>query len=226
MKKTKMTTLISIIALIFFSLTAKANTREGPYLGAGLEMSFNNYDLNTNYTATGVTTINNASNSQLLGNVFIGYGNTTASSIFWGAELGANFPSRSITVGSHPTLSYPGINVSETLNIQDYVTLDLLPGYAFGQNLLVYGRAGLVYGSLKLTQPSSGAIPSFSTSENTWGGRFGIGVNLAISTQFGIGVDYIYTTYANMNVNSSLFNTSYTANPSSNFIGFSILYAV
>ncbi len=217
----------STIFLIFFSFAVDANnTRDGLYLGAGVGWSANEYSLNTNYASNGITTVNSANDSQFLGDIFIGYGYTTASSIFWGAELGTYFPSRSVTIGSHPNLTYPGLNVSDTLNIQDYVTLDLLPGYAIGQNVLVYGRAGLAYGSLKLNQPSVSGIPGFNMNENTWGGRFGIGVNLAVSSSFGIGIDYFYTTYKNMNVYAQAYNANYTANPSSNFVGLSILYAV
>lgn len=224
----KKTTIISLSSICFFiSLAAEANnTRDGLYLGAGVGWSANDFDLNTNYASTGITTLNNANASQVLGDIFIGYGYTTASSLFWGAELGTYFPSRSITVGSHPSLSYPGLNVSDTLKIQDYVTLDLLPGYAISQNMLVYGRAGLVYGSLQLNQPSVAGISGLNMNDNTWGGRFGVGVNLAVSNTFGIGIDYFYTTYKNMSVYAAPFNANYTAKPSSNFVGLSILYAV
>ena len=224
MKKTKITLFVSM--LVFSIPIDASNTRDGLYLGAGLGLSANEYTLTTSYGTTGLTTLNSASSNHVLGDVFIGYGYTTASAFFWGAELGTYFPSRSITIGSHTNLAYPSINISDTLKIQDYLTLDLLPGYALTQNVLLYGRAGLVYGSLQLNQPSVGGIQGFNATESTWGGRFGVGVNFALSSNFGIGFDYFYTTYSNMSVYESPFNSNYTAKPASNFVGVSILYAV
>jgi len=218
--------ILSTILLVFFTMGVEANTRDGFYVGAGLGMSADQFELNTTNLTTGLSINNNADNTNVIGNIFAGFGYTTASSYFWGAEIGTYFPSRPVTINNRPDLTFPSIGVSDTLKIQDYVTLDLLPGYAVSQNILVYGRIGLTYSSLDLSQAATGPIPGFSTDENKWGGRFGIGANFAFNNNFGIGVDYFYTTYQNFNVTTAPFNTRFTPKASSNFLGISILYTI
>lgn len=226
MKNTKINALSTIIILIFVALNAQANTRDGFYVGAGIGMSADEYELTTTNLTSGLAIKNNANNTNVIGDIFAGFGYTTASSFFWGGEIGTYFPSRSITVENRPDLTFPSIGVSDTLKIQDYLTLDLLPGYAVSQNVLVYGRAGLAYSSLSLKQPARGVVPNFNTSENKWGGRFGVGANFAFNRNFGVGIDYFYTTYQDLNVLTSPFNTRFTTKASSNFLGISILYTV
>lgn len=225
MKNAKINTLTPIL-LIFAALNVQANTRDGFYVGAGIGMSADEYELNTTNLSTGLSIKNNADNMNVIGDIFVGFGYTTASSFFWGGEIGTYFPSRSITVENRPDLTFPNTGVSDTLKIQDYLTLDLLPGYALSQNVLVYGRAGLTYSSLSLNQPASGAVPSFNGDENKWGGRFGIGANFAFNNNFGVGIDYFYTTYQDLNALTTPFNTRFTTKASSNFLGISVLYTI
>lgn len=215
-----------MIFFTFFSLAIQANTRDGFYVGAGLGMSADEYELTTSNLITGLSIKNNANDTNAIGDLFVGFGYTTASSYFWGAEIGTYFPGRSITVENRPDLTFPSIGVSDTLKIQDYLTLDLLPGYALSNNVLVYGRLGLTYASLNLNQPASGFIPNFNTSENKWGGRFGIGANFAFNQNFGIGIDYFYTTYQDLNALTAPFNTRFSTKASSNFLGVSLLYTI
>ncbi len=225
MKNTKRNALTTITILISVTLNAQANTRDGFYVGAGIGMSADEYELTTTNLTSGLSIKNNADDTNAIGDIFAGFGYTTASSFFWGGEIGTYFPSRSITVKNRPDLTFPNTGVNDTLKIQDYLTLDLLPGYAISQNVLVYGRAGITYSSLSLSQAASGVIPSFNYSENKWGGRFGVGVNFSFNNNFGVGLDYFYTTYQNMNTTAPV-NTRFTTNASSNYLGISILYTI
>jgi outer membrane immunogenic protein len=220
----KIITINTILALTMFSLDATANSRDGFYAGAGIGMSADTYEQTTTNLTTGLWIQNNANNTNVIGDIFAGFGYTTPSAYFIGGEIGTYFPSRSITIDSRPDLTFPTIGVSNTLKIQDYITLDFLPGYAISQNILVYGRAGVSYSSLTLNQATTRLTPSFSHDENKWGGRVGVGANFAFNNQFGVGLDYIYTTYQDINTYTGPFNTSFKASPSSNFLGVSILY--
>lgn len=213
------------MALTAFSSMVQANSRDGFYVGAGIGMSADNYDLTTTNLATGLWIQNNADNTNVLGDIFGGFGYTTASAYFIGGEIGTYFPSRSITVANRPDLTFPHVGVNDTLTIQDYITFDLLPGYAISQNILVYGRVGASYAGLELNQPMTTPVPGFNNNENKWGGRVGVGANYAFNNQFGVGIDYIYTSYQDT-LYTSPFNTSFKANASSNFLGISILYTI
>ena len=226
MKHIKLGTLSTITFLMMFTLSSTANTRDGFYVGAGIGRSFDQYLLAASNVANRYTINADADDGNTLGNIFIGIGYTTETAFFLGGEVGANFPSRKVNITGLPGVSvaYPIIN--NTLAVQDYVTMDLLPGYAINPTILVYGRAGLAYGELSLKQPRIGNSFGFNISENKWGGRLGLGANYALNNNFGIGIDYYYSIYQEMNIYSPVFNTHFTPKARSNFLGLSVLYTV
>ncbi len=216
----------TLISLIIFSVLAKANVRDGFYVGAGFGKSYDNYNLTTSYALNSLSIHNNADNENYLGNIFAGWGYTLPSLFFLGGEIGTRFPNHDITINGRPDYLYPYAHFNDKLTVQDYITADALPGYIIGQNLLVYGRAGVVYGDLKFQQTANVFLPPVNASENVWGGRFGVGAMFDIDPTFGIAVDYFYTDYQKMKMYTSLFNTNFTAKTNNNFIGISLLYHV
>lgn len=227
MKKIPFVTRHASILLFFFSLNTNANIRDGLYAGAGIGSTDNHFGLTTTDYTTNQTFYNNANHTATVGNIFFGVGYTLVDSYFLGAEVGTNFPGRYITITNRPAPTFGYIPVNDKLKIYDYVTLDLLPGYAITQYILLYGRLGLVHEQLDLTQPAVGQIaPEFKTSKDKWGGRIGIGTNVAINETFGIGLDYIYSRYEHMNPMAALYNSQFTIKPSCSYLGISILYNV
>lgn len=158
------------------------DAKEGLYLGAGVGGSFNNYKLTATNLATGVDVNSKVNNRAVIGDVFIGYGYTTVNSFYLGGEVGTNFPRRSATINSRPGVVVTSTTFTDTLQIRDYVTLDLLPGYRVMPYWLLYGRAGIIFGQLKLDQPANSAagVPSFTASNNSVGGAFWCRRNLRI----------------------------------------------
>ena len=216
---------LSFLFLLLYTLSATASIRDGFYVGAGVARTHDQLKLNSTLLSTDFSMTNEADEGSTLGNLFIGFGNTFPTAFFLGGELGANFPSHSITINGRSALTIATV-VSNTLNITDYLTFDLLPGYLIGQNLLVYGRAGIVYGSLTLKQPATPLVPGFNSSDTVCGGRFGLGTTFALDEHFGIGFDYYYTIYQQYKFTAVPNNTQFESNASSNFFGFSLLYKI
>lgn len=217
-----------ILALfcICFSISTHATVRDGLYLGAGAGVSYDQYDLSTRYSIPGLTVNNKSNENNVLGNVFVGYGYTAPNAFFVGGELGGYFPNHSVTLQNRFDLNLPYSRVNDKLTLRDMVTLDLLPGYAITQNLLLYGRTGLSYGGLSLNQSSPIFAKEFTQNENLWGGRFGVGGTFALDEHFGISVDYFYTAYQNMSFYKTSYYSQFTANPSSDYVGMSVLYRI
>lgn len=215
---------IFALSCLFLSISAQASIRDGLYLGAGAGFSYDQYDLSTRYSLSGLNTNNHANTNNVLGNAFIGYGYTSPSNLFIGGELGGTFPNHSITLQDRFDLNLPHSYVKDQLIFEDAVTLDALPGYAVNPNILLYGRTGVSHGSLSLNQSSPILAKEFTQNENLWGGRFGVGGTLAIDDHLGISLDYFHTSYQNMNIYKAPYDTHFTANPSSDYVGLSLLY--
>lgn len=218
---------LKLTASLFFllsSLTSHANVRDGLYLGAGLGESFVANELTTTSYSSGLTVNSDGDENNTIGNLFIGYGSTSDSGFFLGGELGTNFPGRTVNMDGIANAAFSPFVVSNRLTITDYVTLDLLPGYAINNGILLYGRAGFSYGQLRYKQVLNNSAFSIETDNNTWGGRIGLGTTIAFSPNFGMALDYYYSAYQEMTVASPLFNMQFKSKPSANFVGISLLY--
>lgn len=224
MEKIKSAQFILIAFLIFFSLTPHANTRDGFYAGAGLGSTTDELELKTTHFSPDYTFHNTIEHDNIVGNIFAGYGYTTPNSLFVGGELGTNFPKRSLTAIGLPSGLGPYYTVTNTLYVQDYITIDILPGYVVNQNLLLYGRAGLSYGSLSLRQLPRYGLAGVTKSNNALGGRFGLGANYDLNNQWGIALDYDYTLYQKIDMYTYPYATEYSTKTTSNFFGISVLY--
>lgn len=227
MLKIKWKQLVVVCLGTLLAVNTQANSRDKLYIGAGVGATFDQFDLTTRNIINGFT-IKSPTNDKTsaLGNVFVGYGGTSASGFYLAAELGTYFPRRSATNNNRPGVFLTTLTFTDTLRVQDYVTLDALPGYRFNETWLLYGRAGLSYANLELHQPATVATPTFNFSEDKLGRRIGAGLNFAANKHLGIGLDYFYTYYPQMNSVTGAFNTSFSQKTSSNYVGVSALYTI
>lgn len=208
--------------------SANNDIKEGLYLGAGVGGSFSNYKLTASNYLTNLSVSKTSSNSNVVGNVFGGYGYTANNSLYLGGEIGTNFPRRSTTIHGRPGVSNTSTTYTDHLYIQDYVTLDVLPGYRIQPNWLAYARLGISFGQLKLYQPFTVAngVESFEASKNVVGGRFGVGVSYAVSEHFGASIDYYYSDYQKFNSTWPRYTINFNNTSSSNYVGVSVVYTV
>ena len=221
MKKTTLAFLLASLCPL-----VSANTRDGFYLGAGLGVSSDTYDLKASNLTIPYTVVTYANQTHILGNLFVGGGYTLDNNVFLGGELGTRFPNRQVSVSGLSGISSLYPIYSNTLSVSDYITIDALPGFAINPSLLIYGRAGLSYSELTLKQPIVGSRHGFNINENRWGGRIGVGSNVAINNNLGIAIDYYYSFYQSMNIYSPVFNTHFLPKANSQWLGLSVLYSI
>lgn len=203
-----------------------ASSRDGLYLGAGVGGSYDQYALlTTNLTSGFGIQSPTLHQSSILGDLFLGFGGTANTGFYFAGELGTYFPKRSATL-TRPGIFPSNFTFRETLRVQDYATLDLLPGYRFNEGWLLYARGGLTYAQMGLYQFANAMTSSFNTEQNRLGGRIGAGVNYAINNNFGLGLDYFFTQYQDMNAKTFALNTRFNQQLSSNFVGISALYTI
>ncbi|AHE66912.1 outer membrane beta-barrel protein [Legionella oakridgensis] len=209
------------------AINVHASSRDGLYFGAGIGAAFDQFDLTTKNIINGFT-VKSPMNEKTsaVGNVFVGYGGTADSGFYLAGELGTYFPSRSATNYGRPGVFITASTFTDTMRVQDYATIDALPGYRLNEAWLLYGRAGLTYAHFELNQAATALVPAFNSSENKWGGRIGAGLNFAFNSNLGIGLDYFYTHYPKVNTTAGAFNTSFTQQVCSNYVGISALYTI
>ncbi|KTC84892.1 outer membrane protein [Legionella brunensis] len=202
--------------------------KEKLYIGAGVGASFDKHTLTTSNTITNFAVKNTTNSSNAVGEVFLGYGYTADNSFYLGGEIGTYFPRRSTTINERLGVSFTNYTFTDNLYIQDYATLDILPGYRVNPNWLIYGRAGLTFSELSLRQPinSAAGTLAFEDSEHRVGGRFGVGLTYKVSQHFAASLDYFYSTYQKFSTNWPLYNINFNDKASSNFVGASIAYTI
>ncbi|MCL9685118.1 outer membrane protein [Legionella maioricensis] len=202
------------------------NPKENLYAGVGVGGSFNDDQLETQNVVFGSTVNAASNNNQWVGNVFLGYGHTFMNSLFLGIEANTYFPHRTENFYS-PGVTIVGPIYQDQLAINDYLGLDLLPGYRVNSDLLIYGRAGLSFRDVSINQPENTPnSPSFFNSDNSVGGRFGAGITYALNRHIAASVDYYYSYFPTFSSNWPLFNLQYNFKSHSNYAGFSLLYTV
>lgn len=204
------------------------DAKNGLYLGAGVAGSFDHYQLKASNVVTGLSTTNTKNSSHVIGNAFIGYGYTAPNLFYLAGEVGTNFPERTTTIPDRHGVTLTPYTFSDKLQTQDYVTLDMVPGFRVKPNWLLYGRAGIAFSKLSLNQAPNAAAGTvgFNASQNKVGGRFGAGVTYALTQHFAASVDYYYSVYQTASMNWPIYNIHFKSTPNSNFIGASIAYTI
>lgn len=218
---------ITVIGLSLCAVNGFAQERDNLYLGAGTDITFNQFSITANSTVTGFTVSKDPTSTDLIGKIFAGYGYTAKNNLYLGGELGTNFPRRSAST-QRPGVSLTAFTFTDHLYVQDYLTGDILPGYRIHPDWLVYTRFGVSYAHLKLNQSANSAAgtPEFNASDNKFGGRIGLGINYAMTKHLGAALDYYYTSYQDLSATWTAFNTHFKYQPKTNFVGLSINYSI
>ncbi|KTC65147.1 Opacity protein and related surface antigens (plasmid) [Legionella adelaidensis] len=219
----KTTILLASSIGFLLSGSSLASSRDGVYGGIGLGGVSDSYSFRLNNLSTGGAFSKKPTEKSFLGGLFLGYGATNDLGFYLAGEIGTYLPRRSTTVNGVAGI-YPGIpTFNDRLRVKDLVTFDLLPGYRFNETWLLYVRTGLSFSQLSFYQPAT-TVPTIDETENKVGGRIGLGLNYALTNNVGIGLDYFYTHYQELNTNQFGIDTNQKL--SSNYLGISALYTI
>ena len=225
LKKNRICCFILLVCLL--TVNAHASTvKEGPYVGLGIAGSFDHFDLKTENKGTSFEIQKSKNNSQVLGSAFLGYGFTTCNLFYIGAELGTYFPERSANL-TRPGVTLTAFSFTNRFSVQDYLTGDFLLGYRPYCCWLLYVRGGASFSRIRLHQFENLAaqVPTLEVRKNKAGGRVGVGINYAFNKNWGLGLDYIYTTYQNFRFFWDQFDQSFNLRTDSHYLGLSTIYS-
>ncbi len=153
--------------------------------------------------------------------------NAATHALYLGGELGTNFPGRSTSIADRPGVVIADGNIyRNTLTVQDYITIDALPGYRINGNWLAYARVGAAFADFQFYQDSRSVAPSevLSSSATRFGGRFGVGSTYAFNQYLSLSVDYFYGEYKKYSTFIPKYNIGYESTGIYNYAGMSLTY--
>lgn len=209
-------------------MTETSFMKEGLYLGAGIGGAMYNDKIKAFNTLTFAQQEKSFNTSSALASVFIGVGKTWCDKYFLGLEANTYFPHHTTYWPDRPGVTKPGYFFEDKYVNQNYINLDMLPGYRLNSDWLVYGRAGISFSDIFFYQAANSAANE-SSQANTitvTGGRFGAGINYQISEHIGAGVDYFYSYIPNIDSSSVKCHKTQNFYSNFNYIGFSLFYTV
>lgn len=213
-----------LLALLISTGGAQATVREGFYIGAGGGATINQFSFQALNIDTDRKITKTAETTNGIGTAFIGYGFTTCSCFYLGAEVGTRFPK------TFAKLNRPGVTLSDftftnRLSVRECFSVDLLPGYRVCPDFLLYGRIGVSYAHLALTLDENrlANVDRYHFTDNRYGFRAGAGINYAFTRCIGIGLDYCYSGYSQQKTFIELFRAEQNHRPHSHYIGLSLI---
>jgi outer membrane immunogenic protein len=202
-----------------------SNARDNFYFGAGIGGTLNHHNYSLVNTDTGLVLNLKPRHNRLIGNVFAGYGYTTNNNLYLGGELGTNFPRRT-TRFTRPGVSLTSQTFTDYLSIQDQVSWDVLLGYRLRPYFLAYARLGMAYSSIHFHQDAVINAPRFDSSSNQLGGRLGGGINVNLTSNFSMGVDYTYMDYQILPVLYPGYTIDSNSKSNTQYVAFSVIYTL
>ncbi|MDI9819920.1 MULTISPECIES: outer membrane protein [unclassified Legionella] len=208
-----------------FTVYGFAAAKDKFYFGVALAKAYDNFRYTVQDTETGSSLVRNASSTATVANVFAGYGFTSAKGFYLGSELGTSFPARK-TGFKRFSLSTNDM-LQTDLAVEDYVTGDILPGYRFYKNALLYTRLGVTFSHLTRLEQSM-IFPGVQLvgNKNRWGSRLGGGVNFQLTPHFSIEMNYIYLNYQAFNHPMLDLGVRFRQKLQSHYTGLSFIYSV
>ena len=215
-----------LLLITVFSLGSLiGGPKEGIYVGLGGGAAFDYGKLTAVNVVNGFTEHRTLSTTHAVGNFLIGYGHTFKECFFVSLEGGTYFPSRSHAV-ERPGVLITTSTFTNKLKIQDYVTVDILPGFRLTKELLLFFRGGFTVAGISLTQDKNAAagVPAFKESVTECGARVGVGANYGFFCNWSVGVDYFHTFYPKITAVLTGFSSTVSTKPNSDFIGISLQY--
>lgn len=188
-----------------------SNLGKGGYYAA--DLGFNN--ISVDYSNRGVYSKKGSKITATLG-ALLGIGETTGN-WYMGAEAGLQFSKASVDL-THST-------IKDTIDVKNYVALDLLPGYFFSNNFLGYARIGYSFGRLEFKQTENGA-PQYHNGTDLNNIRLGFGVTTPLSKDWAVSADFVHT-FAPAYTFSEANNTqNFSIKPSSNALTLRMQYSM
>ena len=205
-----------------------AYMKEGLYVGAGIGGAMYNDKIQAQNPFTLLQREKSFSNSGALASVFAGVGHTWCDKYFLGLEANSYFPHHTAYWSDRQGVTETNYTFENKFMVQNYINLDLLPGYRVTPDWLIYGRVGLAFSDVLSYQHANSIAnaPSFSDTNSVLGGRFGAGINYQISRHIGAGVDYFYSYNPQTNYSFNDKSTALGISSHYNYVGFSLFYTV
>ncbi|HBB52451.1 MAG TPA: hypothetical protein DCZ80_00940 [Legionellales bacterium] len=202
--------------------------KEGFYAGAGIGGAMYNDKISGLNPSNSAQVEKSFNNNSALASIFAGVGQTYFDKYYLGAEANSYFPSHRVVWQDRPGVSVTQYTYEDQFQIQNYVNLDLLPGYRIRPEWLVYGRVGISFSNIVLNQePNTAAdVSMYSSNTTATGGRFGGGLAYQITEHVGAGIDYYYAYNPTSNHSFNDKNTVVSINSHLNYIGYSLFYTV
>jgi outer membrane immunogenic protein len=207
-----------------FVCSSHASSRDGIYAGLSLGGVRDSYEFAISNSVISSAVRTNLEKEHFLGGIFLGYGETNDIGFYLAGEVGTYPLHRSVFFTTSLLSSVNIYTFNQKLSVQDYLTIEALPGYRFNESLLLYGRAGLAISQFNLSQQANTGFPLEDNSSTKLGGRIGTGVNYSLSYNLGLGLDFIHTAYQEMKTFN--YGNNYKQNLSSNYVGFNLSYTL
>lgn len=204
-------------------ISTVVSPKEHLYVGVGVGASFNSDKLNVINVVTGRNSTASSTNNHALGNLFIGAGHTFVNNLFLGVEANTYFPHRVVNY-NYPGVTFTAQRFDVSFSSEDYLGLDLLPGYRYSPELLVYGRAGLAFRDTFLNREATNTVSPYYHARDQVGGRFGVGLAYALRSHLSAALDYNYTFYPTRSSLNSQYNGQYDIESHANYVGVSLVY--
>lgn len=216
-----------LLLSLFSTLQVFAETKEGFYAGVGVGGAFDRFHLFTKSLDTGLSVHNHKRKSETVGEAFVGYGYTSCNNFFIAGELSTVFPRRTLSL-HRAAVAFLDFTFTNKIQIQEYVLVDVLPGYRINCRSLIYGRIGFSYSQFKLEQPANiaAASTSFHHSKNKYGFTLGLGTTYSITEHIGIGLDYRYTFYDSSKTHWDKYNLDFKPKVNTQYLGVSLIYSL
>lgn len=234
MHKTKKICLIFLLtsttALFAQSESSNVNEtsrmKEGLYVGVGVGGSMCHDTLTVSNTSTSNQISKSFNTTDTQASIFAGVGKTFRDTYYLGFEANSYFPNHYILWSKRPGVTVTDSTYETSFQIEDYVNLDLLPGYRISPEWLIYGRAGISFSNITENQEAISTVPPSNDTNSIVGGRFGAGIAYEITQHFGVGLDYYYSYYPKSTHNFYGRSTGYQLDSYSNYVGISLFYTV
>jgi opacity protein-like surface antigen len=200
--------------------------KEGLYVGLGVGGTMYHDTITVSNTNTLYQISKSFNTTDAQASIFAGVGKTFRDKFYLGVEANSYFPNHCILWSKRPGVTVTNLTYETYFLIQDYVNLDLLPGYRIFPKWLIYGRAGISFSNITENQEAISTVPPSNDTNSRIGGRFGAGIAYEMTEHFGAGLDYYYSYYPRSTHNFYGRNTGYQLDSYSNYVGFSLFYTV
>lgn len=213
-----------VLSMFSCVVDVHATLRENVYLGLGCGAVFDEFDFEAKNVNTGFAIHKKARQTSCLGTVFFGYGYTNDDCFYLGGEIGTNFPRRISTL-HRKDVALTDFTFTNVVAVQDYLTVDVLPGYRISDECLIYARIGGSYGNvgLKLEANELAGAAEYNFHQDRYGLRAGLGINYAYSELVGFGIDYYYTGYQKIKTFIGQYATDQNQRPQTHYVGLSLI---